>query len=77
MDILNTLRAAGGPLDDDQLAGVLGTDRRSVTRECRRLAFAGCLIREQSSQGGIVNRLDDFAFVPARRWTRDLATSVG
>jgi predicted transcriptional regulator len=58
MDIVKALRLADRPLDDDQLAAVLGVDRRDVHRQCRRLAFQGIIIREQGPAGNIVNKLD-------------------
>ena len=59
MDILGALRAANRPLSDDELAAVLGADRRQVMQRCKRLAFQGILIRESSPSGAIVNRLDE------------------
>jgi predicted transcriptional regulator len=58
MDILAALRTSNRPLDDDQLAEILGVDRREVVRHCRRLAFQGIIIREQGRNGNIVNVLD-------------------
>jgi DNA-binding GntR family transcriptional regulator len=73
MDVLNTLRLAGRPLSDEELAGALGADRRAVVRECRRLAFAGAVIREEAS-GSIVNRLDEIvARVRGGAFTQDLS----
>jgi hypothetical protein len=44
-------------LGDDELAAALGIDRQEVVRHCRRLAFQGLVIREETATG-IVNRLD-------------------
>jgi DNA-binding GntR family transcriptional regulator len=75
MDVLNTLRLAGRPLSDEELAGALGADRRAVVRECRRLAFAGAVIREEAG-GSIVNRLDEIvARVRGGAFTQDLSGS--
>lgn len=59
MDIISALRISDRPLDDDQLAAVVGADRREVHHQCRRLAFQGIIIREQVPGGTIVNRLDE------------------
>ena len=59
MDILGALRAAERPLDDEQLAAVLGVDARQVVQRCRRLAFQGIVIRENGPGGTILNRLDE------------------
>lgn len=58
MDIISALRASDRPLDDNQLAAVLGVDPREVHRQCRRLAFQGIVIRENGPNGTIVNHLD-------------------
>jgi predicted transcriptional regulator len=58
MDILTALRSAQRGLDDDELAEVLGIDRKEVLRRCRRLAFQGILIREETPDGRILNKLD-------------------
>ena len=58
MDILAVLRMSDRPLDDDQLAELLGADRGDVVRHCRRLAFQGIIIREQDRTGNIFNTLD-------------------
>jgi predicted transcriptional regulator len=58
MDILTALRAAEKGMDDDQLAALLGLDRREVFRRCRRLAFQGILIREEAPDGRILNKVD-------------------
>ena len=45
-------------MDDHELAEVLGLDSREVQRLCRRLAFQGILIREQSHDGRLINKVD-------------------
>ncbi len=72
MDIITALRLSGRPVDDEELAGVLGVDRRAVIRECRRLAFQGRLIREQGQGGVIFNRLDTAIAGDGRVWSGDL-----
>jgi predicted transcriptional regulator len=59
MDILTALRLAARGMDDDELSAVLDVERREVVRHCRRLAFQGVLIREQMSDGSIINKLDN------------------
>lgn len=76
MDIINALRTAGRPLDDEELAAALGLDPAAVTRECKRMAFAGRLIREQGHGGAIVNRLDAEVYPgQPRTWSGDLTGS--
>lgn len=58
MDIITALRTSERPLDDNQLAAVLGVDPGDVHRQCRRLAFQGVIIRESRPDGSIVNHLD-------------------
>jgi predicted transcriptional regulator len=58
MDILTVLRSSERGMDDDQLAAMLGIDRREVFRRCRRLAFQGIVIREETTDGRIINKLD-------------------
>ena len=58
MDILTALQSNERGMDDDQLAALLGMDRREVFRRCRRLAFQGIVIREETLDGRIVNKLD-------------------
>ena len=58
MDIVSALRAANRGMDDDELASSLGIDRQEVVRQCRRLAFQGLVIREETASGSIVNKLD-------------------
>jgi predicted transcriptional regulator len=57
MDVLTVLRNSDRPLADDELAELVGRDPRSVSQECRRLAFRGILIREQHSGGVTVNKV--------------------
>lgn len=45
-------------MDDDELAEALGIDRREVLRQCRRLAFQGLVIREETFDGRLINKLD-------------------
>ena len=45
-------------MDDDELAEALGVDRREVLRQCRRLAFQGLVIREETRGGKLINKLD-------------------
>lgn len=71
MDILAALRMSDGPLDDDQLAEVLGADRGDVVRQCRRLAFQGIIIREQGRSGNIVNTLDRGSLGDGRLYFED------
>lgn len=58
MDIVSALRQSDRGMNDDELAAALGVDRQEVIRRCRRLAFQGLVIREEGSDGAIVNRLD-------------------
>jgi hypothetical protein len=44
-------------MGDDELAAALGIGRQEVVRRCRRLAFQGLVIREETAHG-IVNKLD-------------------
>lgn len=46
-------------MDDDELATALGIDRREVLRQCRRLAFQGLVIREETRDGRLINKLDE------------------
>lgn len=55
MDVLTALRSSPHPLSDDDLAQMLGRDLRSVSHECRGLAFRGLVIREQQGSGPIMN----------------------
>jgi predicted transcriptional regulator len=57
MDVLTALRNSDRPLADDELAQILGRDQRSVSQECRHLAFRGIVIREQHPRGVTVNRV--------------------
>lgn len=57
VDVLNVLRNSPCPLSDDELAEMLGRDRRSVSHECRGLAFRGLLIREQLGAGPVINKV--------------------
>lgn len=52
MDVLTALRSSPHPLSDDDLAQMLGRDLRSVSHECRGLAFRGLVIREQQQGSG-------------------------
>lgn len=58
MDVRSALRIAERGLDDDELAAVLGIDRREVIRRCQHLAFQGLIIRERMQNGRIMNKLD-------------------
>lgn len=57
MDVLTALRSSPHPLSDAQLAQMLGREERSVSHECRSLAFRGIVIREQEGGGPIVNKV--------------------
>ena len=57
MDVLTALRNSDRPLADDELAEILGRDVRSVSQECRHLAFRGIVIREQHPKGMTVNKV--------------------
>jgi predicted transcriptional regulator len=57
VDILSALRAANRAMDDDELAAALAIDRGEVVRQCRRLAFKGIIIREETASG-FANKLD-------------------
>ncbi len=71
MDIITALRTSDRPLDDEQLAAVLGVDPREVHRQCRRLAFQGVIIRESGPNGKIVNHLDQGSAGDGRLYFED------
>jgi DNA-binding Lrp family transcriptional regulator len=71
MDILTALRIAQRGMDDDELAEMLGIDRKEVLRRCRRLAFQGILIREEAAEGRIVNKLDGGSVGDGRLYFED------
>ena len=58
-------------MDDDELAAVLGTDRREVLRQCRRLAFQGLVIREETRDGRLINKLDGGSAADGRLYFED------
>jgi len=57
VDVLTALRSSSQPLSDAELAEMLGREERSVSHECRGLAFRGLLIREQQGNGPILNKV--------------------
>lgn len=57
VDVLTVLRSSPHPLSDAELAELLGREERSVSHECRGLAFRGLVIREQEGAGPIVNKV--------------------
>lgn len=57
VDVLTVLRSSPHPLSDAQLAELLGREERSVSHECRGLAFRGLVIREQDGGGPILNKV--------------------
>lgn len=71
MDIITALRTSDRPLDDEQLAAVLGVEPREVHRQCRRLAFQGVIIRESGPNGKIVNHLDQGSAGDGRLYFED------
>jgi hypothetical protein len=56
-DVVLSLRRAGRPLDDDELAARLGVVRQQVNQACRRLENQRVLRRGRGPQGKIVNEL--------------------
>lgn len=54
--ILEALDEAGSPLDDDQLAALLGVARQQVNQACRKLETKG-LIARRVPVGGKIQRL--------------------
>ena len=55
--ILDTLASSHKPLDDDQLAALLGVRRQAINQVCRRLDRDGQLQRHAVSGAKIVNVL--------------------
>ena len=53
--ILDTLASSHKPLDDDQLAALLGVRRQAINQVCRRLDRDGQLQRHAVSGAKIVN----------------------
>lgn len=54
--VLGELRRACRPLDDDELADLLGVRlRQTINQVCRKLERSGCLHRHVGSKGKIVN----------------------
>ena len=64
--IIDALRRAGEPLDDDELARRLGVIRQHVNQACRRLATDGSLVRAPGASGKIVNHLPGSVITPPR-----------
>lgn len=60
-EVLEALRSAGRPLDDDELATATGTNRHYVNAICRRLASEGTLIRRPGDAGKLVNVVSEDA----------------
>jgi hypothetical protein len=58
-DRLLDLLGRSRPLDDDEVAAVLGVNRVYVNQTARRLQAAGQLVRERGPTGKIANRLPD------------------
>ena len=58
-------------MDDDELANALGLDRREVLRQCRRLAFQGLVIREETRDGRLINKLDGGNVADGRLYYED------
>lgn len=58
-------------MDDDELANALGMDRREVLRQCRRLAFQGLVIREETRDGRLINKLDGGNVADGRLYYED------
>jgi hypothetical protein len=56
-DVVRSLRQAGRPLDDDELAARLGVVRQQVNQVCRRLEDQRVLRRGHGQHGKIVNEL--------------------
>jgi hypothetical protein len=54
-EVLGTLRDAGRPLDDDELAAATGINRHYVNAICRRLASDGILLRRRGDTGKMLN----------------------
>jgi hypothetical protein len=59
--IRQALAGVGKPLDDDQLAALLGVRRQAINSECRRLEARGRLVRRVSVGNKIQNLLTDSA----------------
>ena len=56
--MLTALRSSPQPLSDAELAQILGREERSVSHECRGLAFRGLVVREQDGGGPILNKIN-------------------
>jgi hypothetical protein len=76
--IIDHLMRAESPLDDDQLAAVLGVDRHHVNAVSRKLESEGRLRRSKLVGGKIVNSLDELAVddPSSRRGTPGLERAV-
>jgi hypothetical protein len=64
--ILALLAEAGPPLNDDQIATLIGVVRQQVNDRCRQLARSGLIVRGRDSDGKIVNRRAPSSALPLK-----------
>jgi hypothetical protein len=74
--ILQALTDAQHPLDDDQLAAILGVRRQAINQECRKLGNRG-LLKRQVSVGNKIQNVLIGAAPPPRPDPPVFADSVG